>query len=193
METERAVHLEDLGLDAPDRYEYRPSPWRELRRVLPPSDVGTQDVFIDFGSGMGRAVLLAAAQYPIKRAIGVEIAAELNAIATRNLERARDRLVCQDVQFVTADVLEYEMPDDVTIVYFYNPFTGPIFGHAVRSVLDSLDRRPRRLRVVYRHPLEHDQLMATGRARLVRAYRPSSWRRCRTGAPTHVYELAPGS
>lgn len=192
VRTSDHVMLEDLGLEGPDRFEYRPSPWRELKKVLPASEVGPDDVFIDLGCGMGRAVLLAA-RYPIKRAIGVELSADLTKIAQANLDSAREHLAAREVEFIQADVLEYELPDDVTIVYLYNPFTGEIFARALEQILASLDRRPRRMRIIYRHALEHDQIMATGRAEQVGRYEPRSLLRREAGAATNVYELKPAS
>ena len=46
METSRYEYLEShVG----DRGFYKPAPWRTLKRVLSPEDVGSSDVFIDFG------------------------------------------------------------------------------------------------------------------------------------------------
>ena len=190
VQTDGAVLLEDLGQAAPERVEYRPSPWRELRNVLPASEVRPDDVFLDLGCGMGRVVLLAA-RHPMKRVIGVELTEELARIARENVDQARERLATPDTEIVQADVLEYVVPDDVTIVYLYNPFYGEIFAGALRQILASQDRRARPLRVIYRHPVEHEQLMATGRARMVRRYEPRSWLRRGAVATTNVYELDP--
>jgi hypothetical protein len=45
-------------------------------------------VFVDFGSGKGRALLLAS-EFPFRRVIGFEFAPELHAIATENLRKYR--------------------------------------------------------------------------------------------------------
>jgi SAM-dependent methyltransferase len=180
--------LDELGIEGPDRFEYRPSPWRELKHVLPPSEVGPDDVFVDLGCGMGRAVLLAA-RYPMKRAIGVELSEELCKIARENVEKTRGKHAAKAVEIVQADVLEYQLPDDVTIVYLYNPFTGDIFQSALDGIFASLDRNPRRLRIIYRHHLEHERIMASGRARVVRRYEPKSLLRRKTGSSTNVYEV----
>ncbi len=186
------VDLEELGLADRDRLYYKPSHWLTLRRVLRQRDVRKDDVFIDFGSGKGRVVLEAAARYPFKRVIGVELSEELNAVARRNLEKLSGRLICPDVQLVTSDALEYQVPDDVTIAYFYNPFTGATFASVMDRLVRSLDRNPRRVRIVYGNPVEHDTIMATGRARLVkkaRGLRPTrDWSRSNA---TYVYDLLP--
>jgi SAM-dependent methyltransferase len=132
--------------------------------------VGPDDVFVDVGSGKGR-VLLEATRYPFRRVIGVELSAELNAIAARNLAATDRGRRSGPVELVTEDVRAYRIPDDVTVAYAYNPFQGPVFQHLVDELVASVDRRPRRLLFVYRNPVEHDRLAATGRFRLVRARR----------------------
>ena len=45
-------------------------------------------VFVDYGSGKGRT-LLVAAEFPFKKIVGVEIAQELHAIAGKNVDQYR--------------------------------------------------------------------------------------------------------
>jgi hypothetical protein len=71
VETADIVDLADLGLDAPHRGNYEAGGWLDLVRVLRPGEVGPDDVFLDFGSGKGR-ILLVAARYCFARIIGVE-------------------------------------------------------------------------------------------------------------------------
>jgi SAM-dependent methyltransferase len=150
----------------PDRVWYQPSGWSYLKRALGPSAVESTDVFVDFGSGKGR-VLYQAAQYPFARVIGVEISAALNEIAQANIEQNRHRLSCQNVELVTSDAAEYDVPDDVTVAYFYYPFVGETFGRVVENIVASLDRKPRRFRIIYALPLMEDRILETGRFRRV--------------------------
>lgn len=174
------VELEDLGLDSRDRCGHRPSGWFTLHRILPRAEVSDRDVFIDFGSGMGRIVYQAAARYPFSRVIGVENSEVLHRVAQDNLERTRARLRSAEVQLVCADATDYEIPDDVTIVYFGNPFTGPIFASVIDRLTASLQRSPRRLRIIYFNPIEDRSLRDAG-FRVVkrsRGLRPTrSWSR----------------
>jgi SAM-dependent methyltransferase len=170
IETGGHVDLEDLGLAGTDRIRYEPSGWLDLRRILRRGDVGPGDVFIDLGSGKGR-VVLQAARYPFGRVIGVELSHELTRMARANLEATRQRLRCRDVELVTADMTQYAIPDDVTVAYLYNPVRGESFQAVVDQLIASVDRRPRTVRVIYRTPLEHGRLDATGRFRLMRVAR----------------------
>jgi hypothetical protein len=176
IKTSEVVRLEQLGLAGSNRVDYEPSSWLALRRVLRKRDVTAQDVFIDFGSGKGR-VVYQAALYPFKRVIGVELSQELTEIAQRNIDHARAKLKCRNIELVYSDVLEYDIPDDVTVAYFYNPFEGDVFAAVIDKLVASLKRRPRVLRVIYANPREEAVLMRAG-ARLLKVssgYLPRAW------------------
>jgi SAM-dependent methyltransferase len=166
------IPLARLGLGHPERVSYEPSPWRTLRLVLAPEEVDPTDVFIDVGAGKGRVVLEAAMNYRFGRVIGLELSPELAELARANLSvLAGDRR--RDVEIIVGDVMQYVLPDDVTVIFLYNPFRGDIFQRFLEGVVASLDRRPRAVRLVYRSPFEHDRLIATGRFRLTRGHSPS--------------------
>jgi SAM-dependent methyltransferase len=191
IETSREVNLADLGLDAPGRVRYEPSGWMNLRRILRSKDVSPNDVFVDLGSGKGR-VILEAARYPFRRVIGVEIAAQLTAVARLNVAACHDRARCGTIELVTADVVEYRLPADVTIAYLYNPFRAATFELFLTRLIDILDSDPRPFRLIYSTPMEHDQLMRSGRFRLIRearGLRPSrGWSR---KLSIRMYEFEP--
>ena len=114
----------------------------------------------------------AAARYPFKRVVGLELCAELNEIARANLDRNSFRLRCSNVKIVTADALEYDSPSDVTVAWFFNPFTGAILETAVQRLLEAASGP---LRIIYCNPIEHEVLMATGRLKVKKRLR--GWRR----------------
>jgi SAM-dependent methyltransferase len=166
------AELRDLGVADEHRVFYSPLDWRSLNRAIGAVAVGEDDVFMDLGAGMGRAVI-AAARRPFRGVVGVELAPELAETARANVERARG-LRCRDVTVEVADATEWDPPDDVTVAYAYNPFTGPVFAAAVERLLASLDRRPRPLLFVYAMPFEHNFLLSTGRFRPIDT-RPARW------------------
>jgi precorrin-6B methylase 2 len=137
-----------------------------LGSVLPKDAVRPTDVFVDFGSGMGR-LLQQAAKYPFARVVGVEISEELNEIARQNFERNRERFECQNLELVSCDAVEFEIPDDMTHAYFNNPFTGETFKKVIANIVSSIDRAPRRVTLIYEHPKMTDALEATGRFELM--------------------------
>src|SRR3954463_9073525 len=106
--------------------------------MLPVAEVSETDVFLDFGCGAGRVMLEAAERYPFSRLVGVEVAPEL-AQAARTLLRVNEKLVRgRPWEVVSADVLQFEVPDDVTVTYLFDPFTGPVFQGALAKLEASL-------------------------------------------------------
>jgi hypothetical protein len=162
VSTRDHLYLEDLGVEAPGRVYHVPSEWICLSRALRRLDVGEDDVFCDFGSGLGNAVLVAA-RFPFKRVLGVEISEEMTQRARTNVDAARDRLRSKVIELHTGDASTFEISDDLTVAYFYCPFLGDPFYRLADALLDSVDRHPRPLRLLYNYPVEHNHLIDTGR------------------------------
>jgi tRNA G46 methylase TrmB len=151
----------------PDRLAYLPSGWHVLPRALRHVGVSEDDTFVDFGSGKGR-VVHQAAKRRFKKVIGVEISPALAQIARTSLAARSRRHRCADVEIVVADAATCRVPDDVTIAYFFHPFYGETFDALLRNLVDSIDRNPRRVSVIYVWPLFAQQILATGRFQLVK-------------------------
>ena len=161
-ESSGIVWLRDQGYAAPERNSYAPTPWGLLPRMLPLAEVTEEDVFLDIGCGMGRILLEAAVHYPFARVEGVELVPRFAATARDVLTRNERRLRCRTWEVVTSDVLDYPVPDDVTVAYVYDPFTGSVFDEAMKRLEASVERRQRRLRVVYVTPKESERLLRSG-------------------------------
>jgi SAM-dependent methyltransferase len=147
------------------RVWYAPSQWVGLQRSLKRLRPTDRDVFLDAGAGKGR-VLLVAATHPFRRVIGVELAEDLAAVGRRTIERNRDRLRCGNVRMVTGDILDYEIPDDVSVVYLFSPFLDHVFRGFFEALTASVDRSPRPVHLLYNYPSEHVYLLSTGRVRV---------------------------
>jgi predicted RNA methylase len=105
--------------------------------------------FIDFGSGKGRGVLIAAL-FPFKRIIGVEYSEQLCEIARLNWKRfPADAKRCREIEVVCADAAEYPIPGGPLVLFFNNPFGRPILGKVIRNIAASFQQAPRRIMVVY--------------------------------------------
>ncbi len=155
VDTYGVTYLDEFGLAAPERTEYRASGWFWPIRGLWGAPITSDDVFVDFGAGKGRVVYTVARRYGFGRIIGVEISPELTAIGMLNLERVRHKLRCKNVEIVTCDAVAFRVPDDATYAYFYNPFNGATFERVLENIVESLDRRSRPLPADLRQP-EHE-------------------------------------
>jgi SAM-dependent methyltransferase len=161
VETTDEVVAAALGIDiAVFRNTQRALGWSGASLVLRRLQLQPSDVFLDIGCGVGR-ILCAAARTDVARVIGLDIDPRMAQIASQNTQRLRGRRAQVDV--VTGDATQFEVPDEVTVVFLYNPFGGDVLTAALRQVIASADRRPRPIRLVYAHPFEHEHVMALGR------------------------------
>lgn len=141
---------------------YDPTKWRMLREIFRNWTVVPEDVLLEYGSGKGRVVIWAAAQFRLRRVIGVELNEPLHTEAKANLARWKGRLLCNDITFHLGDATQFEVPDDVTLVFLSNPFTGDSFNRVLARIQASLDRQPRPLAILYYHPRMHNALAEAG-------------------------------
>jgi SAM-dependent methyltransferase len=169
-------------------FAVRPCAWLTLWRVFRHLRITADDVILDVGSGVGRAVLVASL-FPFRRIIGLEISEPMHQQAGANLASFRQGHH-SPIELVLGDATTYELPDDVTVIFMYNPFAGQVFRLWLTRLIASLDRKPRRVRLGYVNPVEHDCLMSTGRCNFVgqfRGLRPTrEWART---VSTHFYDL----
>ena len=183
LKTTRAVGGDKLGL-TDGQNAYVPSGWFYLKRALRGYPVTRSDVFVDFGSGKGR-VIYQAARLPFGRVVGIELSEHLNEIARQNIERNRSRLKCQNVEFITGDMTTTQIPDEMTVAYMFNSVSGEVLQRLMANIVASLERRPRRVRLIYANPEEAATIARTGRFQMVRrswgsAYNTVQW--------NHIYE-----
>lgn len=114
--------------------------------------VREESVFLDYGAGKGRALLLAA-QHGFRKVIGVERSPALCAIGRANLAVFRRNHLDHAVELHCGDAAALPVPDEVDVVYLFNPFGAETMLRVIARLLDSLDRAPRQLHVLYLHPL----------------------------------------
>ena len=150
VRTRGVVPVAELGLTR-DSIQYEGIAPKTLRKAL--ASLGPLDgyTFVDLGSGMGRAVLVAS-EFPFRRIVGVEIAPELHAIAARNLRRYRGQQRCRDIHLVQLDALSYEPAGEETVFFFNFPFREAFMTRVIGNLERSLTMHPRRAFLVFVNP-----------------------------------------
>lgn len=169
-ETAAAADLGEFGLAHPLRSRYSPTNRSLIPLIFDGLEIGPDDVFLDLGSGKGR-MLLVAACHSFRRVIGVDIAEPLNDVARRNVDHNAGRLSCTEIDVITGDLADWQTPDAVTTVYFFNSLRGELLTKALDSIVASLDRVPRTLRFISLYPAEARAIEATGRFEPIRERR----------------------
>jgi len=107
-------------------------------------------VFVDFGSGKGRAILIAS-EYPFKRVIGIEFSPQLHAMAQRNIAKYQPRK-CAVVESVCADFLECPLPPEPLVLFFFHPCDRASTIRIMTRIAESLRAHPRELYLIYVAP-----------------------------------------
>ena len=152
---ELTVNSANLHLGEP--YEATPAAFlpivlRSLPRTL------RNSVFVDFGSGKGRVLLLAAGG-PFSRLVGVEFAEELHRAAVANVAHAG---LEHRVSLTLGDAAEFPIPDKPCVLYFYNPFDRSVLEAVAANIHRSYERNPRPMYVIYYNPRHADVFERSG-------------------------------
>jgi len=115
-------------------------------------------VFVDLGSGKGRALLVASAM-PFMRVEGVEFSTDLHHSALRNIANYSGPQKAP----ITAhqmDAREYDPPKAPCLFYLFNPFGEAVLRPVLGNIIASWQEQPRPIYVVYMnaiHPHVFDE------------------------------------
>lgn len=145
-------------------YGIAPSILRSLidlwRNELAPEAPLEHSVFLDIGSGKGRALLIAA-EYPFLRVEGVELNPTLSAVASANLARRLAHGSTEPLapmQVHTADATRHPLPLQPTLAFLFHPFERLVLRRFLRHVTRSIAAAPRPFDLLYANA-EHGDLL----------------------------------
>jgi SAM-dependent methyltransferase len=158
-DTARGVNLEDLttvGSNKDKAYHYHPTRGRLFKKLMRRLTFPEGSVFVDFGSGKGKTLLLAS-RFGFKRAVGVEFSPELCATAERNVAAWRNKVDTHtEIRVVCCDAVDYVINDDENVFFMFNPFYSSMTERVVDNMAASLARKPRNAWLIYGEPLYRD-------------------------------------
>ena len=133
---------------------------KQVRTLAP--DASRQGAFVDFGSGKGRALILAAGA-GFQRVVGIEYSSVLHACCRQNLDRAwRRRAFSGAYQLHLGNAAQFAVPDDSVVWFWFNPFDSTSARQVATNLLASLRRRPRPAYLIYARPVHVSPLLALG-------------------------------
>lgn len=168
--------LDQLTIDSENKasgYRYQPARVVPLRRLLQNigRDLPPTPVLVDFGSGKGR-VLLVAAEWGMRELRGIEFSKELCEIARKNCSRFKAQTGnSAEFQIRETDAAQYDVQPEENVFFFYNPFDDTVLAKVLDNIGESLHRHPRKILIVYYNPLWNDVMTSRPGLRLVREVR----------------------
>jgi SAM-dependent methyltransferase len=152
-DTAGSIEPAALGIGDPNLRDkailYLPSPARVTRWMLKNVGLDAREFsFVDLGCGKGR-VLLIASEFAFQRVIGVDISAELCAIARRNAALFRPQARSFEIEIENADATRFEFPATNLLLHLYHPFDPELTLRILERLAHSLAEKPRRVVVAY--------------------------------------------
>ena len=176
----RKERLDTEGANKSAGNHCMPTPVRTMRSILKGLSPDLSDfTFVDFGSGMAR-VILVAAEFQLRRIIGVELSPELTRIAKKNINSYKNqKQQCFDLSALCADATEFEIPDDNCVFYFFNPFGPSVMKQVAENIKRSHAARPRKMYVILYHPRNTDAIQELGIFKRI----------CPKGTNTDIFEI----
>ncbi len=155
------TYLSDLDIPSSNWFEgndYSAIEPIRFKHVLASFYIAFEDyTFIDFGSGKGRALLLAS-EFPFKRIVGLEFSPELHKTAEENLRRYNSATQkCREIQVLNLDFADWALPPEASVLFFYHPCGIRVLSAAVAGIGRSLISHPRPLYIAYVAPTTQQQ------------------------------------
>jgi hypothetical protein len=157
--TSQRIDLDALAIGSRNREHgvyYEATPTKVFKHIISNLKVAPYEefVFVDFGSGKGRTLLLAS-DFPFKEIVGVEFSPVLHGIAQNNISIYRSRNQKSfNLKSVCVDAVEYSLPNENMLIYFYNPFRGPVMSKVLHNIKKSVAENRKKVILVYYNPLQ---------------------------------------
>lgn len=159
VDTAGRVELKNIGVRQQDARDCMPIGYGALFSALKRIPLRKADVtFIDFGVGKGRAIC-AAATFPFKQVVGVELSAALVEVARANINRMRGRRA-QSVDIRQGDAVQFDLPREANLIYFFNPFAGQTLSKVVNNIDRSYREFPRKIYIIFFNNDHFDKAVA---------------------------------
>lgn len=148
--------VDNALLDHAVQYEVSAIPkFKRAMSALRRAGIGEtgQYSFIDFGSGKGLIVMLAA-QQAFRGVHGVEMAPMLHEIARNNVRSFEGQGASRaPITLACGNALTYPWPDGNVIAYLYNPFDEELTNRFIDRIVIEAGRSARRISIVYVNPV----------------------------------------
>lgn len=176
------TYLSDLDIASSnwiDGHDYLPIDPDRFKSVLDSIDTGFEGfTFIDFGSGKGRALLMAS-EYPFQRIMGLEFSPELHRVAQQNIKRySSPTQKCRNIESLNVDFANFTLPPEALVLFFFDPCRGRVLAEVMAGIRRSVVACPRPVYVAYVAPRSEVEQLFASAGLLREIYRSSKMSFC---------------
>ena len=182
VRTSGHVELSETSFDASKldkATSYGPVNAWGLRKLLQTLDLPKSSAFVDLGSGLGRACIIAA-EYGFAKVTGVELAPELCKVARENVANCQVPAARElPIEIIEGDVFDYCDHSDDDIYFMYRAFSLKFLEDVLAKLVERAVSRKKSFTVIYTErlawpPSESVTMISSNRA-FEKKYEGSIW------------------
>ncbi len=147
------IHTEEVQTDGRDTFHchrYEPTSYRVLHTLFEAIPLTDQDTLLDYGSGLGRLSFYTNHRFH-NGAIGIELSEILHRESLHNLSQYRG-IHRERLAFFHGKAEDFVIPDEVTTIYCFNPFSTDIFRKVLTNIEKSFENNPRKVTLILYYP-----------------------------------------
>ena len=133
---------------------YVPTPIVPFFKLIKKLQLPNHSVFVDYGAGKGRAMILAAESHRFKKIKGLEFSTSLYETAKKNIQTYIEKTGSDIFTLHHIDVVNYQVKPEDNIFYFFNPFNEHILKQCLGKIQISLNKSPRKAFLIYQSYLK---------------------------------------
>jgi SAM-dependent methyltransferase len=137
----------DDSLSDLTNFPYEATPYLVLERLLEYNYISKKDLLIDFGCGKGRVDFFFSSNTKCK-SIGIEFSKILYDRAIKNKESSN----LNRVEFININAKDYQIPDDASRFYFFNPFSIDVLKIVLKRINESYKKTKREILLFFYYP-----------------------------------------
>ena len=129
---------------------YVPSPVIPFCKMIKGLSLPKPSVFVDYGAGKGRAMILAA-ECGFHKVKGLEFSPSLYASAQKVLKSYSEQSGKEQAYFelIHTDATVYTVKKEDNCFYFFHPFKDNILKKCLKNIYESLKTKPRQALLIY--------------------------------------------
>lgn len=152
QQIDRQFNIDTCGRDDSrednEHRAYEPTPYDVLDLIIDSGFITKEDMLVDMGAGKGRVSIYVSNQTGC-RAKGIEYDEHIYTQAQENLKSLS---MDAKVEFVLTGAEKYEVTDDDSVFFFFNPFSEKILETVLSNIKKSYFDCEREIKLIFYYP-----------------------------------------
>lgn len=132
----------------------------------------TDSTMLVVGSGKGCSLFsFIVEDWNFKKVFGIEIEKEYIKVFRKNEQILLDKqIISKQSTIINDNIKNYEIPKEVNFLFLFNPFGPKTMKVFTSNLVDSMNKNPREVYILYRNAIHRDILLETKRFEIIYHY-----------------------